>query len=135
MPEESLDYRDPRLDLYRFGHGWRAIVYAPCAPNQLPELMSRAENGRDKVIRLAKITIDLQCEAAHQRSQRGAVLSSASQLKFRRWHSWRAFLAGIMLPAKTTRRQSALSVDQDLISAISRGGSSAKPTSGVGYGA
>jgi len=49
MREETCFYRDYQIDVFRFGTGWQALIYAPGAPLPLNEQpTNRWANGKDQ---------------------------------------------------------------------------------------
>ena len=84
MPDESLDYRDHRLDLYRSGPGWRVCIYAPEDKWSLQTIpFSRRQDGRDDVLREARTVVDRRLRSASP--PRAANPSPAIPVPAARW--------------------------------------------------
>jgi hypothetical protein len=50
MKVESFSYRDHRMDFYRLGAGWVAMIYAPGQDDPLPQMpMARSEDSLDTI--------------------------------------------------------------------------------------
>ena len=45
ISDERLEYRDHRLDLHRYGVGWRFFIYRPGATHYLPETPTAESEG------------------------------------------------------------------------------------------
>ena len=57
--EEDIDYNDFRLEVRRFGSGWRIFVYAPGSILSLEGIPNTRQYGeRNKVIAEAKGLVD-----------------------------------------------------------------------------
>jgi len=59
MRDETYLYRDYQIDVFRFGPGWRAWIYAPGAVLPLSEQpTNRWTNGKDQAVTQAMRIVD-----------------------------------------------------------------------------
>jgi hypothetical protein len=91
MMVESFAYRDHRVDLYRLGAGWVAMIYAPGHDGPLPQMpVAPSEEGLDTIVKLAKTAIDRRHKGSAGSSGRrglGALLATIGR------RGWPAILA------------------------------------------
>jgi hypothetical protein len=86
MKVESFSYRDHRMDFYRLGAGWVAMIYAPGQDDPLPQMpMARSEDSLDTIVALAQSAIDLRHPRLPGTSGRRALRAFLGSLGRRAW--------------------------------------------------